>query len=284
VIASDDFLANTLLETIKEGVLNCKIVTRDGKRSSDRSWRPAWAVLKKSGALFLCKEKKDNVMIPSSVDAYPIDLKGSQIDVAHDYTKRKYVFKLVTFSNSEYLFQTIDLEAMRSWIRAMHENSRPPDLEKLLAMQETTTSNTTPTTTANDSYNENEYSTYSNAYSRHHHMLDKKSKASSTFNNSTTELSANEQHSNMTNTSPMQMRKSESWFNKTKNKYIQYTLSSKHQIFLLLFIKFVLTRKSIILGEQHTRTNKIHLKIFINDFFSENFVHKSYFFPFCNWQ
>ena len=57
VIASDDFLA-ALLETVKEGVLNCKIVSKDGKRSSDRSWRPAWAVLKKSGALFLCKEKK----------------------------------------------------------------------------------------------------------------------------------------------------------------------------------------------------------------------------------
>jgi hypothetical protein len=73
IIASDDFLS-ALLETIKEGVLNCKIVCKDGKRSTDRSWRPAWAVLKKSGALFLCKEKKDNIMIPS-VDSYPIDLK-----------------------------------------------------------------------------------------------------------------------------------------------------------------------------------------------------------------
>jgi hypothetical protein len=79
VIASDDFLA-ALLETVKEGVLNCKIVSKDGKRSSDRSWRPAWAVLKKSGALFLCKEKKDNVMIPS-LDAYPIDLKHAAVQV-----------------------------------------------------------------------------------------------------------------------------------------------------------------------------------------------------------
>jgi hypothetical protein len=131
VIASDEFLA-TLLETIKEGVLNCKIVTKDGKRSSDRSWRPAWAVLKKSGALFLCKEKKDNIMIPS-VDSYPINLKNSSIDIAYDYTKRKNVFKLITFSNSEYLFQTIDNDSMLDWIRAMQENSTPPDLEKLLA-------------------------------------------------------------------------------------------------------------------------------------------------------
>lgn len=130
IIASDEFLT-TLLETIKEGVLNCKIVCKDGKRSSDRSWRPAWAVLKKSGALFLCKEKKDNIMIPS-VDSYPINLKNSHIDIAYDYTKRKNVFKVNTFSNSEYLFQTIDHESMLEWIKAMQENSEPPDLEKLM--------------------------------------------------------------------------------------------------------------------------------------------------------
>jgi len=132
IIASDDFLA-TLLETIKEGVLNCKIVSKDGKRSSDRSWRPAWAVLKKSGALFLCKEKKDNIMIPST-DSYPIDLKHSIIQVAHDYTKRKCVFKVNTFSNSEYLFQTCDTDSMMEWIREMQDNATPPDLNKLFSM------------------------------------------------------------------------------------------------------------------------------------------------------
>lgn len=131
IIASDDFLA-TLLETIKEGVLNCKIVCKDGKRSTDRSWRPAWAVLKKSGALFLCKEKKDNIMIPST-DSYPIDLKHSVIQVAYEYTKRKNVFKVNTFSNSEYLFQTCDNDSMMEWIREMQDNSTPPDLNKLFS-------------------------------------------------------------------------------------------------------------------------------------------------------
>jgi len=128
IIASDEFLT-TLLETIKEGVLNCKIVAKDGKRSTDRSWRPAWAVLKKSGALFLCKEKKDNIMVPS-VDSYPINLKNSNIDIAFDYNKRKCVFKVITFNNSEYLFQTADNESMMEWIRAMQQNSTAPDLAK----------------------------------------------------------------------------------------------------------------------------------------------------------
>lgn len=71
-------------------------------------------------------------MIPS-VDSYPINLKNSVIDIAYDYTKRKNVFKVVTFSNSEYLFQTVDNDSMLEWIRAMQENSTPPDLDKLLA-------------------------------------------------------------------------------------------------------------------------------------------------------
>ncbi len=87
-------------------------------------------------------------MIPS-VDAYPINLKNSIIDIAYDYTKRKNVFKINTFSNSEYLFQTIDYESMIEWIRAMQENSTPPDLEKLLLQkqQQSNTTNTTNTAT-----------------------------------------------------------------------------------------------------------------------------------------
>ena len=121
MIASDEFLSS-LPDTYKEGVLNCKIVARDGKRHTDRSWRPAWAVLKRSGALFLCKEKRDNVMVPS-VDAYPIDLKRAVICVAHDYTKRKHVFKISTPGNSEYLFQSVDESSMIEWIRAMQEEN-----------------------------------------------------------------------------------------------------------------------------------------------------------------
>jgi hypothetical protein len=122
-------------------------------------------VLKKSGALFLCKEKKDNIMIPST-DSYPINLKNSNIDIAYDYTKRKCVFKVNTFSNSEYLFQTIDNDSMLEWIRAMQENSTPPDLNKLIEEAEnrqnlkkiqlqnsnTLSMPTTPNTTSNKNW------------------------------------------------------------------------------------------------------------------------------------
>lgn len=115
IIASDEYLSR-IFETIREGVLNCKILLKEGKRSNDRSWRPAWAVLKSNGALFLCKEKKDNIMIPS-VDSYPIDLKNCDICIAYDYNKRKNVFKLNTINNYEYLFQAVDFKSMSEWIK-----------------------------------------------------------------------------------------------------------------------------------------------------------------------
>ena len=69
-------------------------------------------------------------MVPS-VDSYPINLKNSNIDIAYDYSKRKCVFKVITFNNSEYLFQTADNESMMEWIRAMQQNSNAmPNLAK----------------------------------------------------------------------------------------------------------------------------------------------------------
>ena len=34
-----------------------------------------------------------------------INLKGSLVDIAHDYAKRKHVLRLTTVTGSEYLFQ-----------------------------------------------------------------------------------------------------------------------------------------------------------------------------------
>ena len=40
-------------------------------------------------------------------DEQPISIKSSIVDIAHDYTKRKNVFRLTTFSGSEFLFQVV---------------------------------------------------------------------------------------------------------------------------------------------------------------------------------
>lgn len=43
--------------------------------------------------------------------------------MAHDYLKRRNVFKVITLNGSEYLFQTMDNESMNEWINAMTDNS-----------------------------------------------------------------------------------------------------------------------------------------------------------------
>ena len=40
-----------------------------------------------------------------SSDEQPISIKSSIVDIAHDYTKRKNVFRMTTFNGSEFLFQ-----------------------------------------------------------------------------------------------------------------------------------------------------------------------------------
>ena len=40
-----------------------------------------------------------------SSDEQPVSIKSCIVDIAHDYTKRKNVFRMTTFNGSEFLFQ-----------------------------------------------------------------------------------------------------------------------------------------------------------------------------------
>jgi hypothetical protein len=52
-------------------------------------------------------------------DELPISIRGSTVDVAHSYTKKKHVFRLCTQNNCEHLLQADDHESMMSWIHAI---------------------------------------------------------------------------------------------------------------------------------------------------------------------
>ncbi|CAF3952467.1 unnamed protein product [Rotaria magnacalcarata] len=109
------------LEASKEGILYCKTALKDGRRAADRSWRGAWAVLRR-GALFLGKEKKHGLLIPLSCDSFPISLRNADVELASDYIKKPRVFKLITSNHSEYLFQAPDLQSLTEWLNAIKEN------------------------------------------------------------------------------------------------------------------------------------------------------------------
>ncbi|KAK2165652.1 hypothetical protein LSH36_47g05017 [Paralvinella palmiformis] len=107
-----------------EGPLLCKIAITDGKRASDRSWKPCYAQLR-GRALFLFKDK--NNVSPTPFEDQPISIKSSIVDIAYDYTKKKNVFRLTTYNGSEYLFQADDHDAMLQWIRMIQDNNNPEE-------------------------------------------------------------------------------------------------------------------------------------------------------------
>lgn len=118
----------------KEGLLSRKLAVVDGgKRSSARSWKPVYAVLR-GHVLYLHKDKNSAHQEESS-DEQPISIKSSIVDIAHDYTKRKNVFRLTTFNGSEFLFQSEDPESMMSWIEAIQANNNPDEDENGVSSQ-----------------------------------------------------------------------------------------------------------------------------------------------------
>jgi len=108
----------------QEGTLLCKFAVTDGKRASDRSWKPCYAQLR-GHALYLFKDRSN--ISPLPFEDQPISIKSSIIDIAYDYTKKKNVFRLTTYNGSEYLFQAEDNESMLQWIRVIQENNNPDE-------------------------------------------------------------------------------------------------------------------------------------------------------------
>ncbi|UJR34926.1 hypothetical protein I4U23_027703 [Adineta vaga] len=115
------------LEATKEGILYCKTVLKDGRRATDRSWRGAWAVLRR-GALFLGKEKKHGLLIPLSCDSFPINLQNADVELASDYIKKPRVFKVTTSNQSEFLFQAPDIQSLNEWLDVINDNCLQSDL------------------------------------------------------------------------------------------------------------------------------------------------------------
>lgn len=57
-----------------------------------------------------------------SIDEKPICIKACYVDIAHAYTKKKHVFKLITSTTSEYLLQAEDHQDMVDWIKNIEAN------------------------------------------------------------------------------------------------------------------------------------------------------------------
>lgn len=87
------------------------------KKATNRSWEKVY-ILVKDHRLYVYKDQKHSKQEPENYyhGEMPVSLRGCSVDVASDYTKRRYVFRLRLAGGGEYLFQAKDEEEMQRWI------------------------------------------------------------------------------------------------------------------------------------------------------------------------
>ncbi|XP_033219200.1 uncharacterized protein LOC117174310 isoform X12 [Belonocnema kinseyi] len=102
----------------REGSLHVKFTVLDGKRSSDRSWKQVWGVLRGQILYFYKDRHSQSPSTNGEGDtASSVDTRCASVDIAEDYTKRKHVLR-ITNSVTEVLLQTEDAASMVLWLRA----------------------------------------------------------------------------------------------------------------------------------------------------------------------
>merc|ERR1712130_223606 len=100
------------------------------KKASNRSWEKLCVVLKGSQIIFY-KDQKTYRSHPGDTfkGETPVDLINCTAEVATDYTKKKYVFRLRLANGGFYLFQAADEEQMELWVNGINNQAQPQDVE-----------------------------------------------------------------------------------------------------------------------------------------------------------
>ncbi|XP_018402110.1 PREDICTED: rho GTPase-activating protein 21-like isoform X3 [Cyphomyrmex costatus] len=109
----------------REGTLHVKFAVLDGKRSTDRSWKQVWGVLR-GPIIYFYKDRHSqspSLSTDSETNAgQSVDVRCSVVDVAEDYTKRKHVLRVAN-PTAEVLLQTEDAASMALWLRSLHSHA-----------------------------------------------------------------------------------------------------------------------------------------------------------------
>ncbi|XP_075692211.1 spectrin beta chain, non-erythrocytic 4 [Rhinoderma darwinii] len=88
------------------------------KKASNRSWVNLYCVLNK-GDLGVYKDAKSQSSGATHGGEPLLNLHGATCEVANEYKKKKYVFKLRSTDGREFLFHAKDEEEMKNWITAI---------------------------------------------------------------------------------------------------------------------------------------------------------------------
>ncbi|RUS82921.1 hypothetical protein EGW08_009305, partial [Elysia chlorotica] len=121
--------AEEIPDIIRKGPLSCKISVIEGKKCSDRSWKPVFATLRQN-ELYLTREKDSPAS--SGFEEQHIPMRSIMVEFARDYAKKKkHVFRMSTHNECEYLFQTEDRGTMLTWIQAIKSINEPDKAGKM---------------------------------------------------------------------------------------------------------------------------------------------------------
>ncbi|KAJ8405208.1 hypothetical protein AAFF_G00321990 [Aldrovandia affinis] len=88
------------------------------KKAASRSWQNVYCALRK-GTMGFYKDSKSAASGVPYHGEVPVSLAEAVCEIAHDYKKRKHVFKLRLNDGKEYLFQAKDEAEMNSWIHSI---------------------------------------------------------------------------------------------------------------------------------------------------------------------
>ena len=69
----------------------------------------------------MSRDDEDLALLSSTSESRPevISIRNAVTEIATDYKKRKYVFRIITESKAEYLFQAADDKEMKSWVNSL---------------------------------------------------------------------------------------------------------------------------------------------------------------------
>ncbi|XP_053654550.2 uncharacterized protein RhoGAP19D isoform X4 [Cherax quadricarinatus] len=146
--------ASLQADVLRQGALHVKLTMVDGKKAGDRSWKAVWAVVQGHAIIFykdrqhaLQDDELDKPHLPW-VDSAAVELKnggalqevywfhkqtplgveeqvtlrGAEVDVASDYTKRRNVLRLATPGGSQLLLQADTPPEMLAWLSTLQNN------------------------------------------------------------------------------------------------------------------------------------------------------------------
>jgi len=98
------------------------------KKASTRSWDRICVVMK-GGQIYFYKDHKSYKETPNVTfrGESPIDLLNGNAEVAHDYKKKKHVFRLRLANGGDYLFQAADQDQMNLWVTGINSQANPEE-------------------------------------------------------------------------------------------------------------------------------------------------------------